>query len=51
MDHRLHETCSAGSKIQGSGFPKRPTCTSISLDKQSNLNCDSKLLCLYKDID
>jgi hypothetical protein len=33
MDHRLHEKCSAGCKIQENGFPERPTCASIALDK------------------
>jgi hypothetical protein len=50
MDHRFHESCSAGCKRQENGFPKRHTCASIALDKQSNLNCDPKLLSLYKDI-
>jgi hypothetical protein len=30
-------------------FLNRPTCASIALDEQSNMNCDSKLVCLYKD--
>jgi hypothetical protein len=42
MDHSLHEKCSADRKIQENGFPKIPTCASIALDKQSNLNYGSK---------
>jgi hypothetical protein len=50
MDHKPHEKCSAGSKRQENGFPERPTCASTALDKQSNLNCDSKLFSVYKNL-
>jgi hypothetical protein len=43
MGHRLHETCSAVCRTHENEFPERPTFESIALDKQSNLNCDSKL--------
>jgi hypothetical protein len=30
-------------KDKKNGFPERPTCASVALDKQSNLNCDTKM--------
>jgi hypothetical protein len=50
MDHRPHEKCSAGCKGQEDGLTERPTDASVALDKQSNLNCGSKLFSLCKDI-
>jgi hypothetical protein len=50
MGHELHEKCNAGCKKQENGVPESPTSASIELDKQSNLNRDSKLFSLYKDI-
>jgi hypothetical protein len=50
MNHGIDEKCSAGCERQESGFPERPTCASIALDRQSNLNYDSKLFSSYKDI-
>jgi hypothetical protein len=38
MAHRLHEKCCACCKENG--FSEKDTCSSIELDKQSNLNCD-----------
>jgi hypothetical protein len=49
MDYILHEMCTTGCKRQQNGFPERPTGAGIAFDKQSNLNCDSKLFSLYKD--
>jgi hypothetical protein len=48
--HRLHKKCSAGCKRQENWFPEIPTCAGVVLDKQSNLNCDSKLFSLHKDM-
>jgi hypothetical protein len=50
MGYRLHEQCSAGCERQANGYPERPTCASIAFDKQSNLNCDSTLFYLCKDV-
>jgi hypothetical protein len=51
IDYILIEKCtSVGCKIQKNGFPERHICASIALDKQLNLNCDSKLVSLYKGI-
>jgi hypothetical protein len=47
MDHRLHEECSAGCKRQVNAFPEIPVCVSIALDKESNLNYNSKWFSLY----
>jgi hypothetical protein len=37
-------------KHKENGFPVGSTYVSIALDKQSNLNCDTKMFSLYKDI-
>jgi hypothetical protein len=50
MDHRIHEICSAGSKRQENIFPETYSYASSALKKQSNLNCNSKMLALYKCI-
>jgi hypothetical protein len=50
MDERLHVKSSASLRTQENGFLERPTCVSIVLDKQSNLNYDPKLFSLNKEI-
>jgi hypothetical protein len=50
MERRLHEKCSSGCKRQENMLPEGHTCASVALDKQSNLNCDSKLFHSCKDI-
>jgi hypothetical protein len=37
-------------KCKKNGFPERPTCSNIALDKQSNSNRDSKIFSLCKDV-
>jgi hypothetical protein len=50
LDQGLNEKCSVGCKSQENEFLERSACSSTALDKQSNLNCDSKPFSLYKDI-
>jgi hypothetical protein len=50
MDHGLHEKFNVGCKREENGFPERHACASITFDMKSNLNRDSKLFYLYKDI-
>jgi hypothetical protein len=50
MDHRTHKKGSGGCKRQENGFLERYTRESIAIDKQSNLNRDSKLFSLYEDM-
>jgi hypothetical protein len=47
MGHRFREKFWAGRKRQENGSPETPTCLSIALDKQSNLNYDGKPFSLY----
>jgi hypothetical protein len=47
MGHRLHEKCSAGYKRQKNWVPEGLICASFALDRQSNMNPDSKLFSFY----
>jgi hypothetical protein len=45
-----YEKCNAGYNRQENIFPERPNIEIVAIDKGSCLNCDFKLLRLYKDI-